>query len=177
MFSLAQLLPHLNQIVVYFSTPVERISLSSCRLVFSVSGTEGFIELPCSVPPIGILSQSSTNVRLSISGSQSIPPRVSLLSARELATKSSIFCLECRSLFVELDNCKVLDLPSKHWKELLDCWACHSDPTGNPALNQLLTHGVQARPSVVYNSHDSIVVYSPQNINKASEVCCLCLME
>lgn len=47
------------------------------------------------------------------------------MSANDLKDLAAIRCTSCRSILTNHAFERILDLPSSHWMELIDCWSCH----------------------------------------------------
>ncbi|CAG8496554.1 9367_t:CDS:2 [Ambispora leptoticha] len=90
-------------------------------------------------------------------GSDIIPP----LTAKELGPLKSILCSWCKFPLVNSNAfIKVMDLPSEHWLELLDCWMCHQED-----YQQALLGDVIAKEKIAMVGNTYILVH-PSDILK-----------
>ncbi|CAH1764898.1 10330_t:CDS:2, partial [Entrophospora sp. SA101] len=74
------------------------------------------------------------------------------LSASELKNLKNILCGCCNAQFNNLDNekendeksvdgggfIKIMDMPSEHWLELVDCWMCHQEDYKQAQLGEII---------------------------------------
>ncbi|KAG9299506.1 hypothetical protein G9A89_020677 [Geosiphon pyriformis] len=69
-------------------------------------------------------------------GGDILPP----LSATEISTLRNILCSFCKASLVKPNAfLKMMDLPSEHWLELIDCWMCHQEDYQQVQLGEFIT--------------------------------------
>ncbi|KAJ3284336.1 hypothetical protein HDU79_008294, partial [Rhizoclosmatium sp. JEL0117] len=79
-----------------------------------------------SAPTVSVNSNVATiKAALVESNTESLPSMPS--NADALRCVSELHCHKCRAAVSRASFEKVKDLPSEHWHELLDCWACHQE--------------------------------------------------
>ncbi|CAG8500959.1 1576_t:CDS:2 [Paraglomus brasilianum] len=69
-----------------------------------------------------------------VSGSEVVPP----LTACDLVNLRNVLCGSC-GLVIVRDGAleKIMDLPSEHWAELLECWMCHQEDYKQAQVGEL----------------------------------------
>ncbi|CAG8510274.1 44565_t:CDS:2 [Gigaspora margarita] len=97
--------------------------------------------------PIITTSQDSLDIRLKLrsyvrkkpakqlSAKDILPP----FSASELTKLKNIQCGYCKIPLLKTDTfSKIMDMPSEHWAELIECWMCHQEDYPQARMNDII---------------------------------------
>ncbi|CAG8661725.1 9260_t:CDS:2, partial [Cetraspora pellucida] len=86
--------------------------------------------------PVIITSQDSLDIRLKLrsyarkkpANQPSVKDTHPPFSANELTKLKNIQCVYCKTPLLKTNAfSKIMDMPSEHWEELVDCWMCHQE--------------------------------------------------
>ncbi|CAG8711058.1 7314_t:CDS:2, partial [Dentiscutata heterogama] len=97
--------------------------------------------------PIITTSQDSFDIRLKLrsyvrkkpakqpSAKDILPP----FSASELTKLKNIQCVYCKIPLLKTNAfSKIMDMPSEHWAELIECWMCHQEDYQQARMNDII---------------------------------------
>ncbi|RGB23428.1 ubiquitin-conjugating enzyme E2-binding protein [Rhizophagus diaphanus] len=84
-------------------------------------------------------------------------------NSTKISSFKNIFCSYCKKFLVKKNTLKkILDMPSEHWAELVDCWMCHQEDYKHAKIGDIIA---QENIGLVSNSY---FLFHPNNIEEDS---------
>jgi len=83
------------------------------------------------------------------------------LNSTEISCLKNILCDYCKEPLIEKNALKkILDMPSEHWAELVDCWMCHQENYKHSKIGDIIA---QENVGLVGNNY---FLVHPNNVGK-----------
>lgn len=171
-----ELLERINSLLVVLdATKYSQVSLDKDSISVVCKATEKTqcLKLPVAVSPKSArITTSGASLEIQVEAASEFLPGLkqehALQPQSEIPTQMS--CCVCGNLLLNNTTfSQILDLPSAHWHEMLDCWACHHEDytklPGNLVRNSGQIGGqILSKLDILMEAHTYWLI-DPQNYN------------